>query len=221
MRIRAVVFDFDGTLVDSAPGLMASANIALDEWGYPPITVEDAQSFIGDGMAVFSDRAVAKGGGTLNGAERDRFVNRFRDIYTDLDAERTVLYPGAMETLQRFAADGIKMGLCTNKPYDATLPILSAVGIDGYLPAVFGGDSLDGIRKPDPRHVLAVLDRLGINAAEAVMVGDSPNDVLAGQGAGLPVIAVTYGYSLGPIEDLGANFYVNSLTELPALLEDL
>lgn len=221
MRIKAVVFDFDGTLVDSAPGLMASANIVLDEGGHPPITVADAQSFIGDGMAVFADRAVAKGGGTLNGAERDKFVNRFRDIYAELDAEQTVLYPGAMETLDRLAAEGITMGLCTNKPYDATLPILSAIGIDGHLSAVFGGDSLDGIRKPDPRHVLAVLGQLGIDAAEAVMVGDSPNDVLAGQGAGLPVIAVTYGYSLGPVEALGADFYIDSLTALPALLAEL
>lgn len=218
MPINAIVFDFDGTLVDSAPGLMASANMVLGEGGHPPITVEDAQSFIGDGMAVFMDRAVAKGGATLNGADRERYVARFREIYAELDAERTVLYPGALETLERFTADGIKMGLCTNKPYDATLPILSAVGIDKHLSAVFGGDSLNGIRKPDPRHVLAVLEALGASPADAVMVGDSPNDVKAGQAAGLPVYAVTYGYSLGPVEALGADVLIHSLTELPGLI---
>jgi phosphoglycolate phosphatase len=80
---------------------------------------------------------------------------------------------------------------------------------------------LGGIRKPDPRHVLAVLGRLGIDAAEAVMVGDSPNDVNAGQGAGMPVIAVTYGYSLGPVDALGADYFIDNLGELPALLADL
>ena len=86
---------------------------------------------------------------------------------------------------------------------------------------MFGGDLLAGIRKPDPRHVLAVLGRLGIDASEAVMVGDSPIDVHAGQGAGLPVIAMTYGYCLGPVEALGADYLIDSLTELPALLLDL
>lgn len=221
MPITTIVFDFDGTLVDSAPGLADSANIVLDEEGHPTITIKDAQSFIGDGMAVFMDRAVAKGGGTLDGADRDRYVTRFREIYAELDAQRTVLYPGALETLERFTADGIRMGLCTNKPYDATLPILSAVGIDKHLSAVMGGDSLGGIRKPDPRHVLAVLDALEASPTDAVMVGDSPNDVKAGQAAGLPVYAVTYGYSLGPVGALGADVLIDSLTELPDLIAAL
>jgi phosphoglycolate phosphatase len=218
MPINTIVFDFDGTLVDSAPGLADSANMVLEEHGHAPITVEDAQSFIGDGMAVFMDRAVAKDGTALNGADRDRYVARFREIYAKLDAERTVLYPGALETLEHFTAAGLKMGLCTNKPYDATVPILSALGIDRHLGAVFGGDTLDGIRKPDPRHVLAVLDALGASPADAVMVGDSPNDVKAGQAAGLQVYAVTYGYSLGPVEALGADVLIDSLTELPGIL---
>mgnify|MGYP005642396547 CR=1 FL=1 len=221
MPIKAIVFDFDGTLVDSAPGLADSANMVLKEGGHAPISVEDAQSLIGDGMAVFMDRAVAKDGATLKESDRERYVARFRDIYAELDAERTVLYPGALETLERFSADGLRMGLCTNKPYDATLPILAAVGIDKHLSAVFGGDSLDGIRKPDPRHVLAVLDALDTSPAEAVMVGDSPNDVKAGKAAGLPVIAVTYGYSLGPVEALGADVLIHSLIDLPAEIERL
>jgi len=218
MAVIAIVFDFDGTLVDSAPGLAASANVVLDEWGHPPITVEDAQNFIGDGMAVFSERAVAKGGGVLKAEDQEKFVARFRAIYREKDAEETVLYPGALETLEMLADSGIRMGLCTNKPYEATLPILSAVGIDGHLSAVFGGDSLDGIRKPDPRHVLAVLDALETSPTEAVMVGDSPNDVKAGQAAGLTVYAVTYGYSLGPVENLGADRLIDSLAELPGLI---
>lgn len=221
MPLKAIVFDFDGTLVDSAPGLADSANMVLHEGGHAPITVEDAQSFIGDGMAVFMDRAVARDGATLKESDRSRYVARFREIYAELDAERTVLYPGALETLERFTADGIKMGLCTNKPYDATVPILSALGIDKHLAAVFGGDSLDGIRKPDPRHVLAVLDALDATPAEAVMVGDSPNDVLAGQAAGLTVYAVTYGYSLGPVEALGADVLIDNLTDLPDLIAAL
>lgn len=221
MRIRGVVFDLDGTLVDSAPGLQTALNSVLEAGGCPPVGLTDVQSMIGDGVPALIKKAFAKQGRTLSNPETDAAARQFRAIYAKCGPRETPLFPGARHSLQQLSFLGISLGLCTNKPQQSTEPLLDALRIDHYFSAVFGGDLLAGIRKPDPRHVLAVLGRLGIDAAEAVMVGDSPNDVDAGQGAGLPVIAVTYGYSLGPVESLGADYLIGNLRELPALLADL
>jgi phosphoglycolate phosphatase len=101
------------------------------------------------------------------------------------------------------------------------LQLLRALGIEDFFGAVCGGDVLDGIQKPDPRHVLAVLDRLGVPPGEAAMVGDGPNDVRAGQGAGLPVVAVSFGYPLGPVAELGADALIDHFDALPGALARL
>ena len=221
MRIRAVVFDLDGTLVDSAPGLQTAVNSVLEEQDCPPLGLEDVKLMIGEGIPALIDKAFARQGRTLSEKETNRVAKQFRDIYAVCGPRETPLFPGARDSLNRLTSFGIALGLCTNKPQRSTEPLLDALNIDHYFPAVFGGDLLAGIRKPDPRHVLAVLGRLGIDASEAVMVGDSPHDVDAGQGAGMPVIAVTYGYSLGPVDALGADYFIDNLTELPVLLADL
>ncbi len=216
-----MVFDLDGTLVDSAPGLRTAVNGVLAAHGCPPVALEDVQSMVGDGMPALIGKAFAKHGRTLSEKELAAATRQFRDIYTECAPRESPLYPGARDGLNQLTALGLSLGLCTNKPQQSTEPLLDALEIDHYFAAVFGGDILAGIRKPDPRHVLAVLGRLRVDAAEAVMVGDSPNDVHAGQGAGMPAIAVTYGYSLGPVKALGADYLIDSLTELPALLADL
>jgi phosphoglycolate phosphatase len=221
LRIKAVVFDLDGTLVDSAPGLQTAINGVLEAQDCPPIELADVQSMIGDGIPALINKAFAQRGRTLSKTESTTATRQFREIYADCGPRETPLFPGARNALQQLSFLGISLGLCTNKPQRSTEPLLDALRIDHYFSAVFGGDLLAGIRKPDPRHVLAVLGRLGIDAAEAVMVGDSPNDIDAGQGAGMPVIAVTYGYALGPVDALGADYFIDSLTELPALLVDL
>jgi phosphoglycolate phosphatase len=221
MRIKAVVFDLDGTLVDSAPGLQTAVNAVLERHDCPPTGLADVQSMIGDGIRALINKAFTQHGRTLSEKELDTAAGQFRDIYADCGPRETPLYPGVRDALNQLTSLGISLGLCTNKPQRSTEPLLDALMIDHYFPAVFGGDVLAGIRKPDPRHVLAVLGRLGIDAAEAVMVGDSPNDIDAGQGAGMPVIAVTYGYSLGPVEALGADYFIDNLGELPVLLADL
>jgi phosphoglycolate phosphatase len=221
MRIRAVVFDLDGTLVDSAPGLQTALNAVLEARSSPTMELADVESMIGDGIPALINKAFAKNGRNLSKTELDATAIQFHDMYADCSARETLLFPGARDCLKQLASLGVSLGLCTNKPQRSTEPLLDALEIDHYFSAVFGGDLLAGVRKPDPRHVLAVLGRLGIDAAEAVMVGDSPNDVHAGQGAGIPVIAVTYGYSLGPVDALGADYYIDNLTELAPLLWDL
>ena len=203
------------------PGLQTAVNVVLETQGCPTIGLADVQSMIGDGIPALISKAFAQRGRILSNKETDEAASQFRDIYADYGPRETPLYPGVRDSLNRLTSLGVSLGLCTNKPQRSTEPLLDALRIDHYFSAVFGGDLLAGIRKPDPRHVLAVLARLGINAAEAVMVGDSPNDIQAGQGAGLPVIAVTYGYSLGSVDALGADYFIDNLRELPALLTDL
>ena len=220
-RIKAVVFDLDGTLVDSAPGLRNAINMFLQEQDCPPISLDEVKGMIGDGMPVLLKRAFGNRGRELTKAETEAATNRFREYYAETGPRDTTLYPGAREILAQFHTLGISLGLCTNKPQRSTEPLLATLNIKHYFRAVFGGDILKGIRKPDPRHVLAVLEKLEIDANDAVMVGDSPNDIKAGQGAGMPVVAVTYGYSLGPVKNLNADHYIDSLSELSALLSHL
>jgi phosphoglycolate phosphatase len=221
MRIKAVVFDLDGTLVDSAPGLQTAANAVLAEHGCPPLGLADVEAMIGDGIPALVGKAFARSGRALDRREQEDATEKFRRIYAECGPRETLLFPGARESLKQLSSFGLLLGLCTNKPQTSTGPLLDALKIDHFFAAVCGGDVLPDIRKPDPRHVLAVLAGLGVEASEAVMVGDGPHDVDAGQGAGMPVFAVTYGYANGPAETLGADFVIDSLTELPEFLEYL
>jgi phosphoglycolate phosphatase len=221
MRFKAVVFDLDGTLVDSAPGLSVSLNRVLEEAGRRPLDLDAVKSMVGDGIRVLLERACAASGQPMTEQEADKAVARFRACYADDSIRHTSLNPGARDVLARFAEQGIAMGLCTNKPHGATLPLLAGLDLERYFGAVLGGDSVAGIRKPDPGHVLAVLDALDVLPDDAVMVGDSPNDVRAGRGAGLPVVAVTFGYPLGPIEALGADALIDHFDELTDVLGQL
>ena len=116
---------------------------------------------------------------------------------------------------------GWALGVCTNKPKAATLELLAAFGLDRYIGASVGGDEIAGIRKPDPRHLLAVIDRLGRRPEEAVMVGDSEHDVAAARGLGVPTVAVTFGYSAVPAEALGADAVIGEFSALERALAAL
>ena len=220
MRVKAVVFDLDGTLVDSAPGLQVSLNRVLAREGRRPLALDAVKAMVGDGIRVLLERACAASGRPLGEAAMTDAVARFRAWYAEDSLRHTALYPGTREALERLTGQGVALGLCTNKPCDSTLPLLEGLCLARYFFAVFGGDSVPGIRKPDPGHVHAVLEALGASPGEAAMVGDSLNDVRAGQGAGLPVIAVTFGYA--PVAaDLGADRLIDHFDELAGALESL
>ncbi|MFB3150223.1 MAG: HAD-IA family hydrolase, partial [Alphaproteobacteria bacterium] len=145
----------------------------------------------------------------------------FIDFYEGHGAVLTRAYAGAVEALKRLSDEGYALGICTNKPHRATCEILGALDLEGYFSAVLGGDSLEGVRKPDPRHLLAAVERLGAARETAVMVGDTENDVAAARGAGVPVIAVAFGYARVPAEDLGADAVIGHFDELPDAIRRL
>ncbi|MCC7017491.1 MAG: phosphoglycolate phosphatase [Rhodospirillales bacterium] len=219
--LEAVVFDFDGTLVDSAPDLAAALNRLLAQEGYPPIALNDVQMMIGDGVPKLVERGFAARDRALTETERNEFARRFVADYEPNATVATRPFPDAVETLAELKSAGLALGVCTNKPEAATHEILAAFGMDAFFAAVVGGDTVPGARKPDPAMLRETLRRLGTKPSAAVAVGDSPNDVAAARAAGLPIVAVAFGYSRVPPGQLGADRLIGHFSELGRALAEV
>lgn len=187
ISVRALVFDLDGTLVDSKVDLANSVNHALRESGLPVLPNEVIFSYVGDGATALIRRAVGPGREETLAAVLDRFLSHYREHLLDT----TVPYPGVEEALSERGGD-YRMAVLTNKPIDMTRTILSGLSLDRYFRDVRGGDSFEN-KKPNPQGLLRVIESLGASPASTLMVGDSRNDVLAGRGAGAHTCGVTYG----------------------------
>lgn len=218
--LAAVVLDLDGTLVETALDLGAALNHVLAAEGRPPLAIEEVRPLVGDGARKLIERGLEASGPRPTAAEIDARLPAFLDYYGDHVADRSVPYPGVPETIALLRARGLRLGVCTNKPYRMTRLLLRALELEDSFDAVLGGDSL-AVRKPDGGHLLGVLEALGSGAHEAVMVGDSLNDVACARAAGVPVIVVTYGYTRVPPERLGADLTIARFAELPAALARL
>lgn len=220
-----VVFDLDGTLIDSVPDLALALNILLDEEGLPHVRHEQVPGFVGQGARVLVTKAMAAVGRPIpdegtGAAELDRLNDRFVAIYESKPADGTRPYDGALEVLRALHARGVPVGVCTNKPHGATLGVLEALGMAPLISAVVGG-GLVPQKKPDPAPLLLTLERMGVVPGRAVMVGDTPYDVGAARAAGLPIVLVDFGYSPVPPAEAGADVLISSLAELPAALARL
>jgi phosphoglycolate phosphatase len=219
MRPDAIVFDLDGTLVDSAADLAATLNAVLIEHNREPVTLDAVRAMIGDGVGALVHRGFAATGRPLGSGELSTLTGHFLDIYIDPNRDHIAHpYPGVTDTLRIFANLGVRMGVCTNKAQVATDLVLHNAGLSDFFSAVIGHDKAPA-PKPDPAHVLCVCAALG-HPKSAVMVGDSLNDLLAGHRAGLKVLLTTYGY--GTPEALSqANATFDRFDQLPALIASL
>ncbi|SMH39741.1 phosphoglycolate phosphatase [Azospirillum agricola] len=216
--IRAVAFDLDGTLVDSAADLMHASNALLAELGRPPVDLPAVRSFIGDGAPKLVKRVLAATGGRPAPAEEARCLQRFLAIYEADPSAHSALYPGVADTLEALAGAGLRLGVCTNKPMGATVRLLDDLGIAGRFAAVVGGDSYP-TRKPSPEPVLGLLERLGVAPAEAVFVGDNEHDVAAARAAGVArVLLVPYGYARVPLDGLPHDGILDGFADLAGRL---
>lgn len=213
----AIVWDLDGTLVDSAPDLAAALNTLLNEQGRHGHTVDLVRPMIGAGVARLIERGFRAAGSPIKDAEVDRLVPRFMEIYTACATDNTNLVPHARDVLEHFYHAGIKQGLCTNKPIAVTRQILGALDISGYFQSVVGGDST-GMKKPHPLPLLTCLEELSTPPQDAVMIGDSGADVGAARAANVPVILVPDGYTGVPAVSLGADYVVGNLADIPGSL---
>lgn len=219
--IKAVVFDLDGTLVNSAPDLHTAINKLLAANGRQPVSLDQLIMMIGDGAATLVERAFAATGGEPAPSELPELTSQFLAFYEGHSTELTRPYPGVSETLAELKANGLALGVCTNKPAAATHEVLRNLDLDGFFDAVLGGDSIDGARKPDPRMLQGVLDSIGVDASRAVMVGDAVNDVGVARALNVQVIIVGYGYTRIPVSDLGADMVIAEFSQLTAALAHL
>jgi len=219
-RFDAVIFDLDGTLVDTAPDLHAHLNELLAEHGRPGLELEAVRPMIGDGMRALIERGMIASGGLPDGTDLDTMFATYLDRYTEAPLRLGAPYEGVETTLEALARDGIACGICTNKPQVPTERLLAGLGLDRHFPVVIGGDSL-AVKKPHADHIGTALERLGVAPARAVMVGDSRTDVLAAQASGVPCILVSFGYTATPARELGAARVIDHMSALPEALARL
>ncbi len=220
LRFEAVVFDLDGTLIDSAPDLHALVNEMLAELGHPGLALAELRPMIGDGARALLERGLQASGGLPSTVDLDALFAEFLRRYARMPVRAGQVYAGAVAMLEELAAAGVRLGVCTNKPQAPTDRLLAALDLARFFGAAVGGDALP-VRKPDAGHLRAVLARLGIDARRAALVGDSRTDLLTARAAGVPCVLVSYGYTPVPARDLGADRVIDDMAELGAALAGL
>ncbi|MGM8886711.1 phosphoglycolate phosphatase [Psychrobacter sp. 1U2] len=197
---QLLIFDFDGTLIDSVPDLATAINIMLEQLGLPTYSLETIKGWVGNGSRLLVERALVGktkiAEGELTTVEADHAEQLFLEAYSNLKVSKTVAYPDVDTGLQKLHAAGFTLALVTNKPIRFVPKILQSFGWQDWFVEVLGGDSLP-TKKPDPAPLLHVCDTLGITPDKAVMIGDSKNDILAGQNANMDTLGLSYGYNYG------------------------
>lgn len=196
---KVIVFDLDGTLVDSAPDLALALNHTLERLEHETFTHEAIRSWVGNGAQTLVKRGLS--GSSVVDEEMDpELASRALEIFLDYYAQNlcvdTVAYPNVVPTLKSLKAKNYRLALVTNKPYGFIEPLLEGLGMSGLFELCLGGDSL-AKKKPDPLPLLHVCERLDISASKCLMIGDSKNDILAANAANMQSIGVSYGYNYG------------------------
>ncbi len=215
---RAVVFDLDGTLIDSIGDIADALNATLATRGLPALPEDQIKQMVGAGVPELVRRGLSAHG--VDADDIEPFVRELVERYSAKPVACTRLYDGGAELLTRLRARGVKLAICTNKPQAITELVLTELGIAAHFGAVVG-TTPDLPRKPDPAMLRAALDRLGVAAFDAIMIGDSASDVGAARALGVPIIVLRSGYGNGAPEDLGADALIDSLSEVQAAIDAL
>lgn len=216
--MAAVIFDLDGTLVDSAPDIHAALNLTLAEEAAPPLTLPQVVGFIGNGVPVLIERVMRARGEPADAARHKDLHDRFMRHYNADPATLTTLYPGVEACLRGLSASGWQIGLCTNKPQGPSREILGSFGLLELFAVVIGGDSLS-VKKPDPAPLRAAA--AAFDGGPVLYVGDSEVDAATAAAAGLPFALFTEGYRKTPAQDLPHQALFSHFDALPALLQGL
>jgi phosphoglycolate phosphatase len=209
-----IVFDLDGTLVDTAPDLIATLNAVLVRAGYRAIPYDDARTMIGGGARHMLERGLARQGVAAKAADLDRMYADFISHYAAHIADQSRPFPGLEAALDRLAAGGARFAVCTNKLERLSVLLLERLGLAARFAAICGQDTFR-IAKPDPELLRRTIGRAGGSLDAAVMVGDSFTDVAVARAAGVAVVAVDFGYSDVPAASLAADRVIGRFDELP------
>jgi phosphoglycolate phosphatase len=213
-----LIFDLDGTLVDSVPDLRSAVNQMLRERGRHPLSPPQVKQMVGDGAPALVARALAASG--ADPSEAVTALPRFLEIYEANAAQLSRTYPGVPETLTELRRRGYRAAICTNKPQRATIAVLQGMGLLPLFDAIAGGDRF-AVRKPDPGHLLKLMSEVGASAAASVMIGDNENDAAAARAAAVPLVLMRYGYARVDPVSLSADALLNRFSELPSALDQL
>ena len=213
-----LVFDLDGTLVDSVPDLHAALNEMLRERGRRPLSPPQVKRMVGDGVPALVAHALAASG--VDPAEAGTALPRFLEIYEANAANLTRPYPGVPETLGALRRRGYRTAICTNKPQRATLAVLQGLGLLPLFDAIAGGDRFP-VRKPDPGHLIALIAELGGSREAAAMIGDNENDAASARAAAIPLLLMRYGYARVDPDTLAADAILDHFSDLPGALDRL
>ena len=216
----AVLFDLDGTLVDSAPDLAGAMNVLLERHGRSTLGLDRVRNMVGQGARVLMERAMEATGEPASAEQMDRLFDEFIVYYGEHIADHSVPFPGVREALGQLHDAGCPMGVCTNKTEALSRRLLDALDLSPYFTAVVGGDTLP-VRKPDPEHVLETMRRVGGTPSTSFMVGDSRADVAAAKAAGVPVVGVTFGYTPEPVGTYGPDVTIDHFDQLADALASL
>lgn len=216
----AVVFDLDGTLVDTAPDLCRALNHVLTHEGRAHVAPDDLRHMVGHGARVLMTKGMAATGAPATDADLDRLLPVFLDYYGTHIADESKPFDGVNALLEVLGARGVAMGVCTNKPEGLARDLLDALGLSRHFGAILGGDSLP-VRKPDPAPLLKTLELMATPPAGAVMVGDSRTDVDTARAAGIPVICVSFGFTDVPVATLKPDAIIDHFNEFDRALAEI
>jgi phosphoglycolate phosphatase len=212
-----VLFDLDGTLIDSLPDVTAALNFALERDESNALKVSDVRLMVGQGAEPMIKLALKLLNEPLEPNQIKTVLSSFLSRYADFPDVLTQTYPGVYDVLEQLRTADVKMGICTNKPLRTTTPVLTALKLEQYFEVVVCGDQVTN-QKPDGRHVIDTLALMNADKATSVLVGDSDNDISAAQNANISSIAVGYGYCHTPVENLGADIVIKNFIDLPNAL---
>ena len=215
-----IVFDLDGTLVDTAPDLIHTLNLVLTHEGLPAIPYAAARNLIGGGAKIMIERALAAEGRDASAAEMDRLYAAFIAYYSEHIADRSRPFPGLERALDDLAEAGLTLAICTNKLEWLSLRLLKALNLTERFAAICGPDTF-GVTKPDPEIFWQTVRRAGGAPGRAIMIGDSKTDIHTARAARVPVVAVDFGYTDVPIAQLEPDRIISSFLDLPEAIGDL
>lgn len=213
-----LVFDLDGTLVDTAADLVATLNVVLRREGLAAVPFADARAMVGHGARVLIERGLAANAAPRTPAEVDRLFADYIAHYSAHIADASRPFPGVTDALDHFAAEGWSLAVCTNKTEALSVQLLEALGLAGRFQAICGADTF-AARKPDPLALIETIRRTGGTPEAAVMVGDSKTDIDTALAAAVPVVAVDFGYTPVHVRELGPDIVISHYGELAGAVE--
>ncbi|MCF8467300.1 MAG: phosphoglycolate phosphatase [Sneathiella sp.] len=220
MQDISIIFDLDGTLVDTAPDIHRALNHSLIHAGRETVDLDIVRDMIGLGARMTLEKGLTVTGGMPDAGTFEALVAVFFAHYEEHLSDNSKPYEGVIDALETFQAEGAALGVCTNKSIHFAKALLADLDMSRYFKAMTGGDSFK-VKKPDAGHITGTLDLMGHKGGKAFMIGDSINDIKAAHNAGIPCIAVSFGYTEIHVRDLGPDHIIDHFDELVPLIQKL